>query len=315
MPGLPKKIAAAAAALIAGFQAANAEDLGPSLQKIKEAGAIAIGYRDSAIPMSYTDAQQQPIGFALDLCALVASKVKQRLGLDDLKINYKAVTAADTAAPIADGTIDLDCSAVPVKPDEQNAAFSIPVFESELKWIVRRKLRVEREGRRRSRWETISPSSAEDLKGQTVALTQGSAAIPLVLTLSSDHSLGLSIVMGKDDAEAFKLVETGKASAFLADDVLLVGLKAGAKNPDALGFLDEAYPGQPYALMLRKDDKPFKDLVDSTLTEAMNSGEYAKLYAKWFESPIPPKNVNLALPMPRKLKELVKTPAETAAVR
>jgi glutamate/aspartate transport system substrate-binding protein len=309
MSGLPKKIAAAAA-LIAGFQAANADDLGPSLQKIKDAGAIVIGYRDTAVPISYTDAQQQPVGFALDLCALAVSKVKQTLGLDDLKINYKSVTPTDGVAPVADGTIDLDCGAAPVKPEEQNAAFSIPVFESELKWIVRRKLRVEREGRRRTRWETISPSSTEDLKGQTVALTQGSAATLLVLSLSSDRSLGLSIVMGKDNAEAFKLVETGKASAFLADDVLLAGLKAGAKNPDALGFLDEAYPGQPYALMLRKDDKPFKDLVDSALTEAMSSGEYAKIYAKWFESPIPPKDVNLAIPMPQKLKQLVKMPAE-----
>src|SRR5262245_3822536 len=141
MSGFSKKIAAAAA-LIAGFQVANAEDLGPSLQKIKDAGAIAIGYRDSASPMSYTDAQQLPVGFALDLCALGVSKVKQTLGLADLKITYKPVSPTDSAARIADGTIDLDCSAVPVKPDEQNAAFSIPVFESELKWIVSRKLRV-----------------------------------------------------------------------------------------------------------------------------------------------------------------------------
>src|SRR5262249_19087546 len=158
----------------------------------------------------------------------------------------------------------------------------------------------------RSRWETISPSSSEDLKGQTIVLTQGSGATPIVLALSSDRSLGLSILMGKDNAEAFKLLEAGKASAFLADGVVLAGLKAGAKNPDAFGFLDEGYLGQPYVLILRKDDKPLKELVDGAITEAMNSGEYAKIYAKWFQSPIPPKNVNVALPMPRKLKELVK---------
>src|SRR5262249_47843495 len=177
-------------------------------------------------------------------------------GLENLKINYKAVTPSESAALIADGTVDLDCSAVPVKPDEQNAVFSTPVYESELKWIVPRKLRVEREGRRGTRRVWISPSSAEDLKGQTVVLTQGSGATLLVLTLSNDRSLGLSIVMGKDNAEAFKLVETGKASAFLADDVLLAGLKAGAKNPEAYGFLDEAYPGQPYGFRFRKDDEP-----------------------------------------------------------
>jgi glutamate/aspartate transport system substrate-binding protein len=315
MSGLPRKFVAVAAALIAGFQAADADDLGPSLQKIKEAGAIAIGYREAAIPMSYTDAQQQPVGFALDLCALIASKVQQSVGLADMKINYKPVTAANGAALVEDGTIDLDCSGVPVKPDEQKAAFSIPVLESELKWIVPRRLRVEREGRRRTRMETISPASAEDLKGTTVVLTQGSPATLLVLTLSSDRSLGLSIQMGKDGAEAFKLVEAGKASAFLADGVLLAGLKAGAKNPDAFGFLDDAYPGQAYAFMLRRDDKPFKALVDSVLAEAMSSGGYVKIYEKWFESPIPPKNVNLAIPMPRKLKALVKMPAEKPAVQ
>jgi glutamate/aspartate transport system substrate-binding protein len=262
--------------------------------------------------MSYADAQQQPVGFALDLCALVTGKVKQALGLPDLKIDYKPVSAVNGASLIGDGTIDIDCSGVPLKADEQQATFSIPILESELKWIVPRRLRVEREGRRRTRYETISPSSTEDLKGKTVVLTQGSRATLLVLTLSSDRSLGLSIVTGKDDAEAFKLVEAGKASAFLADGVLLAGLKAGAKNPDALGFLDEAYPGGiSYAFMVRKDDKPFKELVDSALKEAMNSGEYARLYAKWFESPIPPKNVNLAFPMPRKLKELVKMPADS----
>jgi glutamate/aspartate transport system substrate-binding protein len=308
-------IAAGAAALMASFQGANADDLGPSLRKIKEAGAITMAYREAAVPMSYTDAQQQPVGFGLDLCALVASKVKQTLGLEDLKINYKPLSPTEGAALIADGTADLDCSPVPVKRDEQNAAFSTPVYESELKWIVPRKLRVEREGRRGTRRIWIAPSSTEDLKGQTVVLTQGSGATLLVLTLSNDRSLGLSIVMSKDDADAFKLVETGKAAAFLADDMLLAGLKAGAKNPEAFGFLDEAYPGQSYGFRLRKDDGPFKALVDSALIKAVNSGEYAKIYAKWFESPIPPKNVNLSIPMPRKLKETLKMPAENAAVQ
>ncbi len=64
--------------------------------------------------------------------------------------------------------------------------------------------------------------------------------------------------------------------------------------------------------MIRKDDKAFKELVDGVLAETMKSGEYAKIYAKWFESPIPPKNVNLAYPMPEKLKQLIKAPEATA---
>ncbi|MBI4724942.1 MAG: amino acid ABC transporter substrate-binding protein [Rhodomicrobium sp.] len=263
--------------------------------------------------MSYTDAEQQPIGFSMDLCGLVANKIKQTSGLADLKINYQPLAPGDGASPVQNGTADIVCGATAVTPElQQQAGFSVPIFASELRWIVPRKLRVERELRhRRRRTEMITPSSAGDLKGKTVALTGGSpATTSLVLTLSVDRSLGLSILEGKDDAESFKLVESGRASAFLADDVLLVGLKANAKNPDAFGFLDDAYPGRSYALMFRKDDKPFKELVDGVLTEAMASGEYAALYSKWFESPIPPRNVNLDYPMPAALKALIKAPGE-----
>jgi glutamate/aspartate transport system substrate-binding protein len=247
------------------------------------------------------------MGFALDLCALVTGKVKQTLGLTDLKITYQPVTAANASSLLKSGMIDIDCGATQLDAAlEQEAAFSKPIFVSELKWIVPRRLRVGREGRRGTRYETISPASADDLKGQSIVLTQGSAATSLVLTLSSDRSLGLSILAGQNNTESFKLLESGKAAAFLADNVILAGLKANAKNPDAFGFLKDAYPGSSYALMLRKDDRGFKDLVDAALSEAMKSGEYTKLYAKWFESPIPPKNVNLAYPMPEQVRELVK---------
>ncbi len=315
MSGLPKRIAVICVAVFAGLQAASAEDLGPALKKIKDTGTITLGYRENSMPMSYTDAQQ-PLGFTLDLCALAVNKVKQKLGLTELKTDYKAVTQADAAALLKNGTLGLDCAATAVNTElAQQAAFSNPIFVSELKWIVRRKLRVEREGRHGTRYETISPASTEDLKGERVVLTKGAGVTSLVLTLSSDRSLGLSILEGKDNAESFKLVETGKASAFLADDVLLVSLKANAKNPDAFGFLSDAYPGTSYALMLGNDDRQFRDLVDGAILEAMKSGEYGKLYAKWFESPIPPKNVNLAYPMPDTLKELVKAAAEKAGAQ
>ncbi len=302
------RIAVLGVCSIAGLAAAQAQDLGPTLQKIKNAGAITMGYRESAIPMSYLDGEQKPIGFSLDLCGFVADKVKQTLGLADLKIIYQAVTPDNRAALIQDGTVAIECGATPNTPEMQKqAAFSSPIYTSELRWIVPQKLRIETEGRRR-RVEVRTPTSADDLKGKTIALTQGSAATPMVLTLSSDRSLGLSILQGKDYAESFKLVESGKASAFLEDDVLLVGLKANAKNPDAFGFLDDGYPGTSYALMIPKEDKPFKDLVDGVIKESMKSGEFGKTYSKWFESPIPPKNVNLAYPMPEKLKQLINDP-------
>jgi len=313
MLSLPRGIAAILLGAFLSQPAANAEELGPALQKIKETGAITLGYRENSIPMSYADAQG-PVGFALDLCALIAGKIKERLGLPELKIGYKAVAQPEAASLLQDGAIGIDCAATAAGGDlAQKAGFSSPVFVSELKWIVPRRLRVEREGRHGTRYETISPASAEDLRGRPVALTKGAGVFSLVLSLSSDLSLGLSILEGKDNAESFKLLETGKASAFLADDVLLVPLKAAAKNPDAYGFLSDAYPGASYAFMLAKDDPQFKELVDGAIAAAMKNGEYAELYTKWFERPIPPKNVNLAYPMPGKLRELVRAAEKAGA--
>jgi glutamate/aspartate transport system substrate-binding protein len=311
MSGVLKAVAVILPVLFAGLEAACAD----TLQRIKDSGTIAIGYREDAIPVSYADAHQ-PVGFALDLCAAVAGKVKETLGLAELKIDYQAVKQADAPRLLGSGAIAIDCAPAPVSAGlAQQAAFSAPVLVSELRWIAPRRLRVEREGRRGIWYETISPANAEDLKGKPVALTQGSGAASLVLALSADRSLGLSIMEGKDDAESFKLVETGKAAAFLASDMVLAALKANAKNPDGYGFLSDSYPGAPYALMLAKEDSEFKELVDAVLAEAMRSGEYARLYAKWFESPVPPKNVNLAYPMPDKLKELVRAAGDKAGVQ
>lgn len=307
-----KLIAALCAVYFVGIAAASADD-GATLGKIKSSGAITIGYRDAAVPFSYLDGGEKPAGFALDLCALVAEKAKEALGLPEIKIEYKLAAPADRAGLLKSGAVDLDCGAALESAElARDAAFSTPIYASQLRWLAPRQLRMEIEGYRRPRYEMKTPSSADDLKNKTVVLTQGSRATSIVLALSVDRFLGLSIVHVKDPADGFRLVEFGKAAAVLEDEALLLGLKAGAKNPAAYAFLDGGYAGAAYALVLRKDDKPFKALVDGALSEAMRSGEFEKLYEKWFESPIPPKDVNLAHPMPAALRQLVKSAGEAS---
>ncbi len=284
-------------------------------KKSKNAGAIVIGYRDAAIPLSYVDGEQKPVGFSLDLCGLVVAQVKEKLSLPDLKVNYQRVTPGNAVQLVSDGAIDIECGATAnTESRQQQVAFSVTTYVPEYRWLVSRKLRVEAEGSRRRR-ESKVPSSSDDLKGKTIVLTAGSNSNPFVLGLSSDRSLGLSIMQGKDNAESFNLMETGKVSAFLDDDVILAGLKANAKNPDSYTFLGDAFPSNPYALVIRKDDRPFRDLVNGALTDAMKSGQYEKTYAKWFQSPIPPRNVNLDFPMSEKLKLLIKGPSDKTAGR
>jgi glutamate/aspartate transport system substrate-binding protein len=296
------KLANGLAALCIGLAfapaGAGAESLGPTLQKIKDAGTITIGNRDSSVPFSYLDAEQKPIGFSLELCDLVVAKVKAKLGMPGLKVAYQEVNSSNRIPLVKNGTVDIECgSTANTIARQQEVAYSVIFYAPQFKWIS---------------LKSSGLKTTDDLKGKTVAVTQGTNTSQFVAKLNTDKGLGMKILQGKDHAESFLLVETGRASAFMEDDILLAGLKATATSPDNFAFLSDAFPSDPYGVMMGKGDPEFKQLVDGALTEAMKSGLYDKLYTKWFESPIPPKNINLNFPQSEKLRELVKTPSDKA---
>jgi glutamate/aspartate transport system substrate-binding protein len=139
-------------------------------------------------------------------------------------------------------------------------------------------------------------------------VTAGTNTALFVNKMNSEGKLGMTVLNGKDHAESFLLVETGRASAWMEDDILIAGFRANAKRPADFKLLDRSYPSDPYALMLRKDDPQFKTLVDETLAKLMRSGEFEKLYAQWFERPIAPKGINIQLPMSDALKRVIQDP-------
>ena len=277
---------------------ASAQSLSPTLQKIKDAGTITIGHRDSSVPFSYLDNDQKPIGFSLELCALVVEKIKAKLGQPGLKVAYQAVNSSNRIPLVKNGTVDIECgSTANTIPRQQEVAYSVIFYAPQFKWIA---------------LKASDLKTTDDLKGKAVVVTQGTNTAQFVAKLNVDKGLGMKILQGKDHAESFLLVATGRASAFMEDDILLAGLKATAASPDNFVFLGDAFPSDPYGVMMSKGDGEFKKLVDDALIEAMKSGLYDKLYTKWFESPIPPKNINLKFPQSDKLKELIKSPSDKA---
>jgi glutamate/aspartate transport system substrate-binding protein len=276
----------------------SAEDLGPTLQRIKDAGTITIGHREASVPFSYLDDDQKPIGFSVELCSLVVAKVKTRLAMPDLKVAYQAVNSSNRIPLVKNGTVDIECGSTANTITRQNeVSFSLILYAPQFKWIA---------------LKSSGLKTTDDLKGKPVVVTQGTNTSQFVAKLNADKALGMKILQGKDHAESFLLVSTGRASAFMEDDILLAGLKATANAPDEFALLDDAFPSDPYGLVVSRDDPGFKQLVDETLRQTMASGAYDKLYTKWFESPIPPKNINLHFPQSEKLKELVTTPSDKA---
>ena len=291
-------VSLAAACLAFGPSSASAQGLGPTLQKIKDAGTITIGNRDSSVPFSYLDDAQKPIGFSLDLCNLVVAKLKAKLDLPNLKVVYQAVNSSNRIPLVKNGTVDIECgSTANTIPRQQEVGYSVIFYAPQFKWIA---------------LKSSGLKVTDDLKGKTVAVTQGTNTSQFVAKLNAEKSLGMKILQGKDHAESFLLVETGRASAFMEDDILLAGLKATASAPDNFAFLSDDFPSDPYGVMMSKGDAGIKQVVDDALTEAMKSGQYDKFYTKWFETPIPPKNINLNFPQSEKLKALVKSPSDKA---
>jgi glutamate/aspartate transport system substrate-binding protein len=298
MTKLAVGIAALWLGLVSALSGASAQALGQTRKKIKDAGTITIGHRDSSVPFSYLDDNQKPIGFSLELCGLVVAEIKARIGQGDLKVAYQAVNSSNRIPLVKNGTVDIECgSTANTIARQQEVAYSVIFYAPQFKWLALKSSGVK---------------STDDLKGKAVVVTQGTNTAQFVARLNTEKGLGMKILQGKDHAESFLLVETGRATAFMEDDILLAGLKANAGSPNNFVFLDDAYPSDPYGVMMSKGDAEFKHLVDDALTEAMSSGLYDKLYTKWFESPIPPKNINLKFPQSEKLKELVKSPSDKA---
>ena len=280
--------------LIGASAPARTQDLEGTLKKVKETGTFAIGHRESSLPLSYLGEDLQPVGFSIELCKHVVDAVKAKLGPPGLTIKYSPVTSANRIPLVANGTVDIECgSTANMTARQKQVGFSYTVFVPQFRWIARAKGDI---------------NTADDLRGKTVVVTAGTNTALFVNKMNNDDKLGMTVVQGKDHAESFLLVETGRASAWMEDDVLIAGFRANAKVPADFKLLDKSYPSDPYALMIRKDDPQFKALVDDTLAKLMRSGEFEKLYVQWFENPIPPKGINIQLPMSDALKRAIKEP-------
>jgi glutamate/aspartate transport system substrate-binding protein len=287
---------ALAAALCAGQ--AGAEELTGTLKKIKETGTITIGYRDSSIPFSYLDDNQKPIGFAIDICSKIVDAVKKELKLDKLATEFNPVTSSTRIPLLANGTIDLECGSTTNNADRlKQVWFTNTHFLTATRFVSKKSSKL---------------NSIDDLKGKTVVSTSGTTNIKQLTEANAARNLGINIIPAKEHAESFLMVETDRAVAVVLDDILLASFVAGSKDPDAYVMSKDAFSKpEPYGIMLRKDDPPFKKVVDAATSALYQSPDGQKLYDKWFMQKIPPKGLNLNAPISAELKHEFAKPSDS----
>ncbi len=288
---LPTLLAAlCAAGLATGAQA-------QTLEKIKKEGAIVIGHRDASIPFSYLDDKQQPIGYSMDLCMKIVDAVKAELKMPSLQVKLNQVTSATRIPLMANGTVDMECGSTTNNIERQKqVAFITTTFVTANRLVSKKASKI---------------STLADMKGKAIVSTSGTTNIKQITELNASRNLGMNVMAAKDHAESFLMVETGRAVAFAMDDILLYSLVASSKTPADYTITNEALSVEPYGIMIRKDDPGFKKVADGAIQALFKSGEINKIYAKWFQSAIPPKNINLNLPMTEALKKVVAKPTDS----
>lgn len=276
--------------------AAQAQE-GGTLKKIKDSGSITLGVRDSSIPFSYLDDKQSYQGYSIDLCMKAVAAIQKHLGLSSLNVKMHPVTSATRTPLMANGTIDMECGSTTNNIERQRqVAFAPTTFVTANRLLAKKASNIK---------------SLADMKGKTIVSTSGTTPIKQVTTLNGERNLGMNILPAKDHAEAFLMVETGRAVAFSMDDILLASLAANSKAPTDYAITNEALSVEPYAIMLRRDDPAFKKVVDDAIIALFKSGEINHVYHKWFQSPIPPKGINMNVPMSSQLKNAIAKPTDS----
>ena len=283
-------LALAVMAFTVGSALAQAND---TLAKVKASGSITLGVRDSSGALSYTLGEGKYAGFHVELCQRIVANVEKAVS-KKLDVKYQSVTSQNRLPLTQNGTVDIECGSTTNNATRQkDVAFAVTTFVEEVRMVVKANSGI---------------TSLTQLNGKNVATTTGTTSVQTLRKNERANGIDFKEVYGKDHADSFLLLESGRADAFVMDGSILAGNIANAKNPADFKIVGEVLSVEPIAIMLRKDDPAFKKLADDTLKDLMKSGEMAKLYDKWFVQPIPPKNVKVGLAVSESTKAAWATP-------
>ncbi len=278
-----KSLLALAAVLAVG--AVHAED---TLKKIKDSGSVTMGVRESSGALSYTLGDGKYVGYHVEICSHVLADIQKQLGMAKLDIKYQPVTSQNRIPLVQNGTVDIECGSTTNNATRQkDVAFAVTTFVEEVRIAVKANSGI---------------TAIAQLNGKKVATTTGTTSVQTLRKNERATGVNFDEVYGKDHADSFLLLESGRADAFVMDGAILAGNISRAKNPADFKIVGEVLSVEPIAIMMRKDDPAFKKAVDDSIKAMIKSGEIAKVWDKWFVQPIPPSNTRVGLPVSESTK-------------
>lgn len=261
-----------------------------TLKKIRDSGVIVVGHRENSPPFAFIGPGKLPVGYAMDLCEVVVDEVARELH-KDIRTEFKSVTPENRFELVQTGAVDIECGSTTNNVERRKSvAFSPTMFVTGTKLLVKRGSGIR---------------SLRDLQGKTVVLTRGTVHAEAIPKLAQRQKLAIDFITAADHDESFKTLASGKAQAFANDDVQLYGAIAQAKAAADYRVVGDFLTYADYALMIRKDDPEFEQVVTRAFERLAGSREIVAIYDRWFMKPLP-SGVRLNLPMSPHLEELFK---------
>lgn len=252
-----------------------------TMDKIKSTGAVTMGVRESSIPMSYTTGDSRFDGYHVEICRMILADIKDKLGMSAIRINYQPVTSQNRVPLVQNGTVDIECGTTTNNVARaKDVGFANTLYVEEVRIAVKANSGI---------------TSISQLAGKKVATTTGTTSVQLLRKHEKANGVNFDEVFGKDHADSFLLLESGRADAFVMDGSILAGNIANSKNPKDYKIVGEVLSTEPIAIMVRKDDPEFKAAVNTAIAKIVANGKMPGLWSKWFLSPIPPKNIVVGL--------------------
>ncbi len=281
---MKKHLLALAVLAIAGGAFAQAND---TVAKVKASGVITMGVRDSSGALSYTLGDGKYAGYHVEICQRIIANVEKAAGRK-LEVKYLPVTSQNRIPLVQNGTVDIECGSTTNNATRQkDVSFAVTTFVEEVRIAVKANSGI---------------TSISQLNGKNVATTTGTTSVQTLRKNERAQGIDFKEVFGKDHADSFLLLESGRADAFVMDGAILAGNIATSKNPNDFKIVGEILSVEPIAIMMRKDDAALKKVSDDTIKDMIKSGDMAKVWDKWFVQPIPPKNTRVGLPVSESTK-------------
>ncbi len=270
-----------------------------TLDKIKSSGEVTMGVRESSGALSYTLGDGKYTGFHVEICKLALNELKNKYKLPKLDIKYIAVTSQNRLALVQNGTVDIECGSTTNNMTRQKeVSFAVTTYVEDVRIAVRADSEI---------------TSISQLANKKVATTTGTTSVQLLRKHERATGINFDEIFGKDHADSFLLLESGRADAFVMDSSILAGNIANAKKPRDFKIVGEVLSTEPIAIMMRKDDAEFKAEIDESIKKMMKSGAINKLYKQWFLDPIPPKGMSVGLELSENTKAAWASPNDKPA--